>query len=592
MNTKFLYSVLVILIIHTTLAQTPDWQWAKRGGGSVNLIQGSEVFSTELERIIDLAIDSNDNYYFLAEVGASQTDYDGSLIQTYSTEGGRKDIFVVSTDCQGDLRWSKTIGGGFDDWPTSVSVDNDNNVYVSGVTINTQSEPVHFDNDSIKAAPVEDGNPEEARKGMFIIKYDDQGNYQWLQEPEGPVDYFGAPLQKTVIEPSGRTHSLVRFGPGTHLDGQLTVTEPLGQSAIIVYDSNANLENYILIDLEPGLDRYDYQLAYDPNLDRYYIADTVRGTEPELSINGFGAATGDDKAFYLAAIDNQGQVLWYHENSVRDGWAIGDIALDDNGDIYFTGRYNNDIGNSDTFASFDFIGNPNTFDEKSPFLLKLDPSGNLIWGTNALEYSPFPGRSLAIEGNDVYLGLGSLFNEWDGMPFGTTVSGVGLLSTDNAVLRFNKTTGDLQEVIPMPSASLDFDMIMAMDIDSQGNIVVGGHFGGTLLSGNPNGSITNIGGDTDFFIAQWGDGNCSLGTETPVATSEVQLYPQPADQVLKLKNGENIESYRIYDLAGKLLQEGKVHEARVNIGALPSGLYVIRLKDRSQDHYSKRLIVE
>ncbi len=136
--------------MNLTLAQTPDWQWAKRGGGSVNLIQGSEVFSIGVERIIDLAIDSNDNYYFLAEVGASQTDYDGNLIQTYSTNGGRKDIFVISTDCQGDLRWSKTIGGGIDDWATSIGVDSNNNVYISGNTRNKQSQPVHFANDSIK----------------------------------------------------------------------------------------------------------------------------------------------------------------------------------------------------------------------------------------------------------------------------------------------------------------------------------------------------------------------------------------------------------------------------------------------------------
>ncbi len=590
MNYRYLTLVLTVFSLNLTLAQISGWQWAKRGGGSVNLIAGFETTSTSLERILDIAIDSNNNYYYTAEIGASQTNYDGTVIQTYSTNGGRKDIFVFSTDCQGNFRWSKTIGGGFDDWSTSINIDNSNNVYVSGVTVNTQSMPVHFDNDTIKSAPVEDGNPEDARKGMFIIKYDTQGNYQWLREPEGAVNYFGAPLQKTVIEPNGRTHSLVRFGPGTHLEGQLTVTDPLGQSAIIVYDTNGNLENFILLDIQPGLDRYDYQLAYDPNLDQYYIADTVRGTEPELSINGFGAATGDDKAFYLAAIDNQGQVLWYHESKNVNAWSLGDIAIDDNGDIYFTGMNLTNTGNDyDTFAGFTFTTNlPNT--TRGPFLVKLDSNGNLIWGTNAIQDGRYPGRSINIKGNDVYLGLGSLTNEWDGMPFGNETINTGLFSSDGAVLRFNKSTGNLEEVIDMPGTG--YDMIMAMDIDSNGNIVVGGHFGGTLLPSHPNANITKVGGDTDFFVAQYGTGNCTLSTEEFSNPFDIKLYPQPARDKVFLQSQTPLMAYTIYNLQGQKIKQAKLENNRIDINQLSKGLYLIKVTTAHAKSQVLKLIVE
>ncbi|QTY26146.1 T9SS type A sorting domain-containing protein [Flavobacterium sp. CS20] len=596
---KIINITLIIFIcalhINVSYAQTPDWQWAKRGGGTVNL-QGSEVFSTGVERILDLAIDQNDNYYFLAEVGASQTDYDGTLITTYSSNGAYQDIYMFSTDCQGNFRWSKSIGGRSIDRANSIVVDANDNIYISGITRNFGSPAPHFSNDTIKTPAMLDGSMEEARKSMFIIKYDDQGNFQWLQEPEGPVNYFGAPLQKTVIEPSGRTHSLVRFGPGTHLDGQLTVTDSLGQSAIIVYDTNGNLENFIPLDMQPGLDIYDYQLAYDPNLDRYYIADTVRGTEPELSINGFGATTGDDKAFYLAALDNQGQVVWYHENNNVGGWSLGDIAVDDNGDIYFTGYQNNNFSNSstavDSFAGYTFEIDPIENDNQHPFLIKLDSNGNLIWGTNALRFSPFPGRSIAINGNDVYLGLGSLNNEWDGMPFGTGVSGVGLLATDNAVLRFNKTTGALQEVIPMPSASIAFDMIIAMDIDSNGNIVVGGHFGGSLLTADPNKSIFKTGGDTDFFIAQYGTGNCTLSTEEFSNSFDIKLYPQPASDKVFLQSQIPIMAYTIYNLQGQKIKQAKLDNNRIDIQQLSTGLYLIKVTNAQAKSQVLKLIVE
>ena len=345
--------------------------------------------------------------------------------------------------------------------------------------------------------------------------------------------------------------------------------------------------------MRPGFDWYDYQMVYDANLDRYYIADTKRDPNEVLSINGFGQSSGDSKSFYLAALDDQGQVLWYHENQRALSWTIGDVTLDDNGDIYFTGKYFDDEdanGIGDSFAGYDFV-NTASMNPKSPFLVKLDPSGNLLWGTNATGSSRFPGRSIAISGNEVFLGLGSLDNEWDGIPFATGIDGAGQVP-NNIVVRFDKSNGDVLEVIEMPPSTFSQDHIMAIGVDGLDNLVVGGYFGSELLTGHSAGSLNKAGGDADFFIAQWGDGNCSLGSETPVATSEVQLYPQPAEQIVKLKNGGNIENYRIYDLTGKLLQEGKVHEARINISALPTGLYVIRLKDRSQDHYSKRLIVE
>ncbi|QTY26142.1 T9SS type A sorting domain-containing protein [Flavobacterium sp. CS20] len=594
MNYRYIIIILTVFSLNLTLAQTPDWQWAKRGGGLVSLAQGSVVFSTGVERVLDLAIDQNDNYYFLAEIGASQTDYDGTLITTYSSNGASKDIFVFSTDCQGNFRWSKTIGSFNINWATSIGIDSNNNVYVTGITGNCNcSTPTHFDNDSIKNPVLFDGSLEEGRKGIFIIKYNDQGVFQWLREPEGPIDQFSGFMQKTMVESNGKTHSLIRLFPGNHLEGQLTVTNPLGESAIIVYDTNGNLENFIPLDMQPGLDWYDYQLAYDPNLQQYYIADTRR-QDGSLSINGFGVASGEDKAFYLATLDNQGQVVWYHENVKKNSWTLGDLALDDNGDIYLTGKYaNSNISNElDSFAGYNFISDPNESTPESPFLIKLDSGGNLIWGTNAIKDSRFPGRSIAINGNDVYLGLGSLNNEWDGMPFGTGVGGVGLLATDNAVLRFNKTTGALQEVIPMPSASIAFDMIMAMDIDSQGNIVVGGHFGGTLLSGNPNGSITKTGSDTDFFIAQYGTGNCTLSVVEQDNPLDIKLYPQPASDKVFLQSQTPLMAYTIYNLQGQKLKQAKLENNRIDINQLSTGLYLIKVTNAQAKSQVLKLIVK
>ncbi|WP_127844418.1 hypothetical protein [Psychroflexus aestuariivivens] len=118
----------------------PDWQWAKRGGNTTGLT-GSEIYSTGMERVLEVVVDSDNNYYYLAEVGSSQTDYDDMDLTTYSVNGNSKDIYVFSTDCEGNFRWDKVIGGGISDYANSIGLDANDNVYVSGHVINSNGTP-------------------------------------------------------------------------------------------------------------------------------------------------------------------------------------------------------------------------------------------------------------------------------------------------------------------------------------------------------------------------------------------------------------------------------------------------------------------
>ncbi len=120
-----LYSLVLVLFSSLNLQaqeDTPDWQWAKRGGNITGLT-GSEIYSTGMERVLEVVVDTENNYYFLAEVGSNQTDYDGMPLTTYSVNGNRKDIYVFSTDCEGNLRWDKMIGGGVSDYANSIGLD-------------------------------------------------------------------------------------------------------------------------------------------------------------------------------------------------------------------------------------------------------------------------------------------------------------------------------------------------------------------------------------------------------------------------------------------------------------------------------------
>src|SRR5690606_23334088 len=108
--------------------------------------------------------------------------------------------------------------------------------------------------------------------------------------------------------------------------------------------------------MKPTPGAYFTQFTYDPNLDRYYIAATYTNNsispDNPLSINGYGSDT-PNKAFYLAAVDSEGEVVWYHENERTGSFVLGDLKIDDTGNLYLTGFLSANQG-SDNFAGFVF----------------------------------------------------------------------------------------------------------------------------------------------------------------------------------------------------------------------------------------------
>ena len=542
----------------------------------------------------EVAVDSENNYYFLAEVGSSNVDYDGESVTTYGDNLGYKNIFVFSTNCEGELRWKKSIGGGFHDLANSIKIDTNDNVYVTGKTINLSNHTsVHFDTDSIKNPAPQSGTLTESFKGAFVIKYNKDGDFQWLVEPEGAVSSaFNSAVMAMDIDDNNNIHTLLYLVTGTHLDGQVEVEEDDSQTAIAKFDEDGILLDYTLIDLQPGTNGpYDYQFVYDSNLSRYYIADTKRNGSDVISINGFGEDSGTQKAFYLAALEENGQVIWYKENVISNGWSLGDIQLDSNGNIYFTGAGTSTPHENDFFAGHEF---EITFVSSvgTPFLIKLNSDGELIWGTNAEISTRFPGRSIAIDGDDVYLGLGMFYSEWDDL----IIDGIqaGGQVPDPTILRFNASSGSLQEVIRMPDNVSGQDEIMSIALDLSGNIVMGGHFSSTLLSSHSLPTLFKNGGDSDFFIAKYGTDDCTFSTAdfTPTPTS-IKMYPNPANNQVFFESDLALEQVKVFNITGKqVLQANLSQNNNIQVSDLAKGIYLVQIQTQNGQVETRKLVVE
>src|SRR5690606_38235177 len=107
-----IFSLLFFLCSFFSYGQEYQWQWAKSGGGELGF-SGDIYTSFRDEGIIDIAIDSNNNYYYLSHLNGNSPMYnDNELPENIALEHyGSKDILLLSTDEGGNYRWHQVIGG-------------------------------------------------------------------------------------------------------------------------------------------------------------------------------------------------------------------------------------------------------------------------------------------------------------------------------------------------------------------------------------------------------------------------------------------------------------------------------------------------
>ena len=74
----------------------------------------------------------------------------------------------------------------------------------------------------------------------------------------------------------------------------------------------------------------------------------------------------------------------------------------------------------------------------------------------------------------------------------------------------------------------------------------------------------------------------------------LQLYPNPADNIVNIKSLSNIQTLTVIDFTGRVLKEQKninQKDVKLNISGIPKGIYIIHVKTE-QESVSKKLIVK
>ncbi|MGB0932053.1 MAG: T9SS type A sorting domain-containing protein [Chitinophagales bacterium] len=244
-------------------------------------------------------------------------------IATKGYNSGEDDIYIIKTDAEGNFQWEKTFGGIGRDVSVYISIDNDNQIFLSGLT---------FDTPTQNAATI-------------ILKLDTMGN-----------EIF----RKTLLYTPGKDHCGAYIFPALE-KGYIMH----GCMDTIINEGEFDLPHYVgKLDEEANIEWMTFfneaREKWVANIyemsDGHIMVVGIDKNHPETAVN--------DNSGFLAKLSPQGEILWQRNYQGLDkSWQIQDMCLTLDGGFALTGRYSNRFNEPDN--------------EGDVWLLKVDSMGCL-----------------------------------------------------------------------------------------------------------------------------------------------------------------------------------------------------------------------
>jgi uncharacterized delta-60 repeat protein len=314
--------------------------------------------------------------HFCKAIGGKNDDRGKSLIQTsdggyviagetYSFGAGGYDVYVVKLDANGNLQWTKTIGGPESDGGNSLTKTSDGGYAIAGYT------------SSFGAGEWD----------VYVVKLDANGNLQWTTTIGGKKEDIGASLIQTSdggYAIAGFTQS---FGAGKwdvyvvklDADGNLQWTTTIGGPGNEISESLIQTSDggYIIAGTTTsfGVGEADvYVVKLDANGNLQWTK-TIGGKNTE---EGFSLIQTSDGGYAIAGAT---------QSFGAGGRDVYVVKLNANGNLQWTktiGGKKEDVGTSliqTSDGGYAITGYTQSFGagEEDVYVVKLDAKGNLQW---------------------------------------------------------------------------------------------------------------------------------------------------------------------------------------------------------------------
>lgn len=392
---KELIMTTLIALSGASIGHSQDfaYDWGHNLGGA-----GSETGR-------DISVDANGNVIIVNDYNATY-DADPGAGTTNLNAAGASDVAISKFDSNGNLVWAQSIAGVSNEIVYGVATDDAGSVYISGGFAST----IDFDNGIGVQTKVPLGGYD-----LYLLKLDSDGNFQWVYTFGTAMNEDGRDLEVASngdIVLSGYFRNTIDFDPGA---GTANLTSAGGADAYVLRLTSAG--NFVSVYQVGGASDDDpWAIALDDN-DNVYLSGYFQGTadfESGAGTQNLTSAGGND--LFVVRINSNNTFGWVKQIGAG-GNELGIAAcVDNDGNIlvggYFAGTVDLDPGagtnNKTSLGSGDIL------------LVKLDPSGNHIWGVSAGSTANDELFSIDVDSDNNIYSTGFFRNTVDFDPSGST----------------------------------------------------------------------------------------------------------------------------------------------------------------------------
>ena len=381
--------------------------------------------------------------------------------------------------------WAKGIGGSDGDGCSSVTTDELDNVYTTGLFSGTVDFNPGVDIFSLSAIGDQD---------LFISKLDNAGNFIWSKSCGGTLRSCGTDIKIDAagnVYISGWFQGTVDFNPGVGIFN-LTATGNF-DAFICKLDSNGNFL------WAKGFLGTNFNIVISISLDdsgNVYATGKFDGTvdyDPGPATYNFSSYGYYDMSIFK--LDPSGNFVWAKQIGGAGSGESNSVSLDAHGNVYTAGKFSDTTDFDPGIGVYSVAG-------AGTYILKLScSSGNFIWVRTLVEGAgSVEGYSMAIDNEENIFYAGGFEGAID---FNSGAGTFNLTSLGDVDIFISKldSTGNFIWVKQMGATIQDVQCAFELVLDNNGNVYATGRFA-TTVDFDPGVNIYNLSpvDDDDIFI--------------------------------------------------------------------------------------------
>jgi len=550
----FYFICLVFFLVsakHKTAAQNFDW--AVRMGG----ISGDYGYG--------IGVDTSGNVYTTGRF-IGTVDFDPGSGNYSLTSSGNLEIFISKLDATGNFLWAKRIGSSGADEASSLALDRDENIYITGTFRNT----VDFDPDTGIFNLTSAGNAD-----IFIAKFRPSGEFVWARGMGG-IDNDGC--FSIALDSDGNIYGAgwfshtVDFDPGA---GVYSLTVTRGTDPFVLKLDTSG--NFVWARQIEGFGNNDcaYAIATDMDGNIYTSGrfDSIADFNPDTGTYNLSSAGLLDA--FLLKLNSSGDFLWATRSGGPGNEEGRTLSADSGKSVYLCGLFH---------ATVDFdpgpaIHNLTSAGMEDIFITKQDSLGSLVWakgigGTGTEAVYSIKSDEYGQSGGVIVTGYFSNTAYFDPGNANFDLTSAG--SADIFLCRLD-TTGNVLSTLQM--GGIGFDFGFSMQLDQRGNIYVTGIFNSTA-DFDPGVGIFNMtsGGQSDIFVLKLDSTLVTGILENPGKSSSFRIFPNPTRGPFILSSQEEIIELEIFNATGQAVYRCKPGSRVVSVQLDSDGIYFFEAK--------------